>query len=118
MHGLKLFGIASLVAKDPTAVRPSSTALSMGTVDNNTPSHEDAVFGRRRALQSIFGTAAAVTIGAQASNALDMDAFMSSEVSLPYGIVLRVHLLSNDVFFRSFEFSHALPLFDFKYLPY
>ena len=54
----------------------------MGTVDNNTPSHEDAVFGRRRALQSIFGTAAAVTIGAQASNALDMDAFMSSEVSL------------------------------------
>jgi hypothetical protein len=79
MHGLKLFGMAALVAQknDPVA-RPSTALGSVKTVD-----HEDAVFGRRRALQSIFGgVVAAAAIGAQSASALDMDAFMSSEVRL------------------------------------
>ena len=65
----------------------SATNLMM----SSSSSHDDeAIMGRRQAFQNMFmaaGAAAAVVAAPQISNALDMDAFMSSEVRISYCVL-------------------------------
>ena len=77
MHGLQLFGISALVFN-----KHANHRQSMGIESVQKPIKvEEHIFGRRRALQAILGGTAAAVVAPAASMALDMDAFMNSEVS-------------------------------------
>ena len=81
MFGIKLFGICALATNNKAAVDMVGSK-SIGTTPFSGVS-EAPVSGRRQALQSILGVAAAGAAVATApgiASALDMDAFMNSEV--------------------------------------
>jgi hypothetical protein len=75
MHGIKLLGIYALAANKGDVEQQSVGMKSVGT-----PMTAEPAFGRRQALQSIFVAAAVVVASPGISLALDMDAFMNSEV--------------------------------------
>jgi hypothetical protein len=76
MRGLQLFGVSALVSN-----KDASHRQSMGIESVQKPIQvEEHIFGRRRALQAVFGGTVAALIAPAASIALDMDAFMNSEV--------------------------------------
>jgi hypothetical protein len=76
MHGLKLFGISALVSSKDASQHQSTRIESV----QKPIQVEEHIFGRRRALQAILGGTAAAIVAPAASMALDMDAFMNSEV--------------------------------------
>eukprot|EP00529_Nitzschia_sp_RCC80_P035813 CAMPEP_0113454606 /NCGR_PEP_ID=MMETSP0014_2-20120614/7948_1 /TAXON_ID=2857 /ORGANISM="Nitzschia sp." /LENGTH=171 /DNA_ID=CAMNT_0000346013 /DNA_START=906 /DNA_END=1421 /DNA_ORIENTATION=+ /assembly_acc=CAM_ASM_000159 len=59
-------------------------AMNMGSIDTVDEGDTGVIFGRRKALQSIFGSAAVAVAAAggmaSASNALDMDAFANAQI--------------------------------------
>mmetsp|Transcript_10521 Transcript_10521/g.18571 ORF Transcript_10521/g.18571 Transcript_10521/m.18571 type:complete len:142 (-) Transcript_10521:177-602(-) len=77
MRGLKLLGVSALAGNDNAFHRPevkSNVQEPLKTLD-------EPQFGRRKALQAILaGASVAATFPSVATNALDMDAFMSSEL--------------------------------------
>jgi hypothetical protein len=76
MRGLKLLGISSLVSNKDASHRQSTGIESV----QKPMQVEERIFGRRRALQAILGGTAAAVVAPAASMALDMDAFMNSQV--------------------------------------
>jgi len=59
-------------------------AMNMGSIDTVDEGDTGVIFGRRKALQSIFGSAAVAVAAAggtaSVSNALDMDAFANAQI--------------------------------------
>lgn len=76
MHGLKLFGITALAANKGSIEKNLNGLKSVGTPLRPV---DGVVSGRREALGAIFLGAAAFS-SPSIANALDMDAFMNSEV--------------------------------------
>lgn len=83
MYGLKLFGITALAANNKASFDQQSVGMKSAGTPFTTAEVAPA-FGRRQALQNILGVAAVAAAPAMAS-ALDMDAFMSSEVRICIG---------------------------------
>jgi hypothetical protein len=76
MRGLKHFGIYALVSN-----KDASHHQSTGIETVQKPIQVEVnIFDRRRALQAILGGTVAAVVAPAASMALDMDAFMNSEV--------------------------------------
>jgi hypothetical protein len=78
MRGFALLGFSSLAShKGAFHQKPNS----IENIFEKPVSPDDALFGRRKALQCIF-LGGAVAASPVAAYALDMDAFMNSEVRL------------------------------------
>jgi hypothetical protein len=80
MRGLKLLSVSALAANKGAVDRQS---VGLKSVEKPL-AVEEPLFGRRKALQSILAAGAAgvtAVVAPKSALALDMDAFMNSEVS-------------------------------------
>ena len=78
MRSLKLLGVSALVSNKDALYRHSNGA----EIAKRPVAIEEPIFGRRKVLISILAqSVAVVAAGPVSANALDMDAFINSEVS-------------------------------------
>jgi hypothetical protein len=87
MRGLKLLGVSALAGNNRALHQPVGRSLVQEPLkaSSTTAVEEDEkrIFGRRKALQAILAgaaVAASSSLSPSVSNALDMDAFMNSEL--------------------------------------
>jgi hypothetical protein len=78
MRGLKLVGVSALVGNHPSTIR---TQLNSEVQENvRASAYDEPLLGRRNVLQAILTGAAASLVIPEGVKALDMDAFMNSEL--------------------------------------
>ena len=76
MRGLKLLGVSALAGNERAIHRPAVKSM----IQQPLKVDDEPLYGRRKALQTILAGASVVASFPALSSALDMDAFMNSEL--------------------------------------